>query len=74
MIPERQDGFLTFKDISNGNLYKSLGFEYVRQTSSYWYVDKSEFDIMEMWNKYYHIHDSGQTKWILKCNKKEEPN
>lgn len=88
------------RDISNGNLYKSLGFEYVRQTSSYWYVDKadykryhranftkkslvkqglgkpeqSEFDIMEIWNKYYRIHDSGQTKWILKCNKKEEPN
>ena len=28
-------------DISNGDLYKKLGFEKVTESSSYWYIDKN---------------------------------
>lgn len=38
--PESIESFSS-NDISNGNLYKNLGFEQVSQSISYWYVDKN---------------------------------
>ena len=89
------------RDISDGSLYKKLGFQREGSLSqSYWYVEhktlkryhrasfskrelkkrgwltddnQTEFEVMND-KPYFRIHDSGQTKWILKCNKKEEPN
>ena len=37
--PESIESFSS-NDISNGDLYKHLGFEYVSESQSYWYVDK----------------------------------